>query len=104
MSFERDRPPRARNRRMVRRRLVQTGRSRSRHSEQACLRMSPWDHAGWTAYHAKPSDPTAKRLFHASEAQIVRAGAGLALAARADHVARAVLIGAEKRSAALHFL
>ena len=33
---------------------------------------------------------------------MVRAGSDISLAARADHVARAVLIGAEKRSAAMH--
>src|SRR6185369_4941089 len=43
-----------------------------------------------------------RRRHHGSESQVVRSGADLSLAARADHVARAVLIGAEERSAALH--
>ena len=40
--------------------------------------------------------------FHAAEAEVVCAGADFALAARANHVARAELIGAEKRPAAMH--
>ncbi len=43
-------------------------------------------------------------LFHQAEPEMVRAGADVALAARADHVARAVLIGAQERSAAMDAL
>src|SRR5262245_40246452 len=39
-----------------------------------------------------------------AKAEMVGARGGLALAARADHVARAVLLGAEKRAAAVHAL
>ena len=42
--------------------------------------------------------------FHAAEAEVIARGAHLALAARADHVARAVLVGAEERAAAVHAL
>ena len=42
--------------------------------------------------------------LHAAESEMVRAGADVALAAGADHVARAVLIGAEKGAAAMDAL
>src|SRR5262245_60941375 len=43
-------------------------------------------------------------ILHAAKAEMVGAGADLAPAARADDVARAVLIGAEKRPAAMDLL
>jgi hypothetical protein len=36
--------------------------------------------------------------LYTAEAQMVRAGADFALAARADHVARAILVGTEERA------
>ena len=40
----------------------------------------------------------------ASKADVIAGGADLALASRADHVARAILIGAQERAAAMHAL
>ena len=39
---------------------------------------------------------------HRSEAEVIRSGADFALPARAHHVPRAVLIGAQKRAASVH--
>src|SRR6266704_1811544 len=41
---------------------------------------------------------------HATEAEMIRAGVDLAFAARADDVARAILVVAKKRAAAMHAL
>ena len=41
---------------------------------------------------------------HTAKTEMVGSRADLALAARPDHVARAVLVGAEKRAAAMNFL
>ena len=43
----------------------------------------------------------ASRRLYQTKPEMIRAGGDIALAAGADHVARAVLIGAEKRSAAM---
>src|SRR5271165_7199010 len=45
-----------------------------------------------------------RHCFHAAEPEMVRASANLALASRAHHIARAILIGAQERASALGLL
>jgi hypothetical protein len=44
------------------------------------------------------------RRLHTTETEVIAAGVNVALAARAEHVARAILVRAEERTAALHAL
>lgn len=43
-------------------------------------------------------------VHHTAEPEVIRAGAAFAFAARAHDITRAILIGAQERSAAMHFL
>ena len=72
--------------------------SSSRSTKRLCASAARLTHP--STHFVQRADPG----FHAAEAEMVRAGADFALAARADHVARAVLIGAEERAAAVHAL
>src|SRR5579862_3294743 len=48
----------------------------------------------WSVAHSSSLDGFTR--FHTPESQVIAAGGDLALAARADHVARAILVCAEK--------
>ena len=74
------------------------GEGRRRRARRSARRSGLWI---VTVLHVGLSSWLRTTGFHAAESEMVRAGIGFALAARAHHIARAVLIGAEKRSAAM---